>query len=185
MLYDCIKESFLIPVLGSRNISKGKTWCLNLNYTEGWSTMGHLKIPQAQAFGKFSLLHSGAVTQSLGAETLKFIWCASLCDVTKMGEVRLSVQAFHVVMPAWVNRSHCSDIRASSAMALSLNVVWVEITEALDLYASLFKQLPHWRETNGFNNSSCLFIRTYASSIHTFLFLKDLDSIETHIYIMA
>ena len=40
-----------------------------------------------------------------------------------MGEVRLSVQAFHVVMPAWVNRSHCSDIQASSAMALSLNVV--------------------------------------------------------------
>ena len=56
------------------------------------------------------------------------------------------------VMPAWVNRGHFSDINASSAMALSLNVMSaaaaaccnipedMQITKALDLYASLFKQ---------------------------------------------
>ena len=55
------------------------------------------------------------------------------------------------VMPAWVNRGHFSGINASSAMALSLNVMSaaaaaccnipedMEIAEALDLYASLFK----------------------------------------------
>lgn len=42
-----------------------------------------------------------------------------------------------------------------------------------------------WRWTQGLNNSSCLFIRANAFSIHTFLFLKDLDSIETHLYIIA